>query len=64
MTNTPTNSFEWVWFIAQKYSELFIRGTWITLVVSVIGTLTGFLLGYAVGMIDEEPLRSGIERIR
>ena len=53
MTNTPTNSFEWVWFIAQKYSELFIRGTWITLVVSVIGTLTGFLLGYAVGMIED-----------
>ncbi len=67
MTNTPTNSFEWVWFIAQEYSELFVRGTWITLVVSVIGTLTGFLLGYAVGMIEDvriskedSPLKRGI----
>ena len=53
MDFTPTNSFEWVWFIAKEYSELFIRGTWITLLVSVVGTLGGFLLGYAVGMAED-----------
>ena len=56
MTYTPTNSFEWVWFIAKEYAELFVRGTWITLVVSVIGTLAGFLLGYAVGMIEDSQI--------
>ncbi|MCR4644839.1 MAG: amino acid ABC transporter permease [Oscillospiraceae bacterium] len=35
---------------------MFVRGTWITLVVSVIGTLAGFLLGYAVGMIEDSQI--------
>ena len=56
MTNTPTNSFEWVIYIAQEYAELFIRGTWITLIVSVLGTLIGFVLGYAVGMIEDSQI--------
>ena len=53
MTETPTNSFEWVWFIAKKYSDLFIRGTWLTLVVAVTGTLAGFILGYIVGIVQD-----------
>lgn len=53
MTDTPTNSLEWVWFIAQKYSDLFIRGTLLTLAVSVTGTIAGFLLGYIVGIVQD-----------
>ena len=53
MDYTPSNSFEWVIFIAKKYSELFIRGTWLTLVVSVSGTLLGFILGYIVGIVQD-----------
>ena len=53
MTNTPTNPFEWVIFIAKEYSGLFIRGTWLTLIVSVSGTLLGFVLGYIVGIVQD-----------
>ena len=67
MTNAPQNSFEWVWFIAKEYSELFIRGTWLTLAVSVSGTLLGFILGYIVGIVqdtavnkDDNPVKRGI----
>jgi putative lysine transport system permease protein len=53
MTNTPTNTFEWIVFIAKEYSSLFLRGTWLTLLISVSGTLIGFLLGYAIGIIED-----------
>ncbi len=53
MTYTPTNPLEWVVFIAKEYSGLFIRGTWLTLIVSVSGTLLGFILGYIVGIVQD-----------
>ena len=53
MTYTPSNSLEWVFFIAKEYSGLFIRGTWLTLIVSVSGTLLGFVLGYIVGIVQD-----------
>jgi putative lysine transport system permease protein len=56
MAANPTNIFEWVVFLAQKYSNLFIQGTIITLYISVIGTLLGFILGYLVGIIEDAKL--------
>jgi len=49
----PTNSFEWMVFLAKKYSNLFIEGTWITLYIAVVGTIVGFILGYLVGIIED-----------
>ncbi len=49
----PTNFLEWMIFLAGKYSNLFIQGTWITLYVAVAGTIVGFLLGYLVGIIED-----------
>lgn len=49
----PSNSFEWMVFIAKKYSNLFIEGTWVTLYTAVIGTIIGFLLGFLVGIIED-----------
>jgi putative lysine transport system permease protein len=49
----PTNFLEWMIFLAGKYSNLFIQGTWITLYVAVAGTIMGFLLGYLVGIIED-----------
>jgi putative lysine transport system permease protein len=53
MASTPTTTLEWIVFIAKQYSELFIRGTWLTLVISVSGTLIGFILGYVIGIIED-----------
>lgn len=49
----PTNAFGWMIFLAQKYSNLFIEGTLITLYVSVVGTILGFILGYLVGIVED-----------
>lgn len=48
MISNPSNSLEWMIFLAQKYSSMFIKGTWLTLYISVVGTLLGFVLGYIV----------------
>jgi putative lysine transport system permease protein len=53
MTNSPTTTLGWIIFIAQKYSDLFIKGTWLTLLISISGTLAGFILGYLVGIIED-----------
>lgn len=49
----PTNVFEWMFFLTEKYSNLFFEGTLITLYVAVAGTLAGFILGYVVGIIED-----------
>ena len=39
----PGNSLEWIVFLAKKYSNMFIEGTWLTLYIAVIGTIVGFI---------------------
>ena len=53
MTDTPNGLFEWIWFIATEYSELFITGTIITLTIAVVGTIIGFVLGFVVGLAKD-----------
>ncbi|MDD6038658.1 MAG: amino acid ABC transporter permease [bacterium] len=55
----PTNVIEWMVFLAQKYSSMFIKGTWLTLYIAVVGTLLGFVLGYIVGIINDMKLNEG-----
>lgn len=52
-TGKPTNSFEWMLFLANKYADSFWLGTWITLYVAVAGTIIGFLLGYCIGIVQD-----------
>ncbi len=49
----PQNSLEWMVFLAKKYTNMFLEGTWLTLYIAVIGTLLGFVVGYAVGIIQD-----------
>ncbi len=53
MSDTPNNILEWIVFIAKEYSDLFIRGTLITLLIAGVGTIIGFILGYIIGIIDD-----------
>lgn len=59
MISNPSNSLEWMIFLAQKYSSMFIKGTWLTLYISVVGTLLGFVLGYIVGIVNDVKLNDG-----
>ena len=55
----PGNSLEWMVFLAKKYSNMFIEGTWLTLYIAVIGTIVGFILGYVVGIIEDINMNPG-----
>ena len=55
----PGNSLEWMVFLAKKYSNMFIEGTWLTLYIAVIGTIVGFILGYVVGIIEDIKINPG-----
>ena len=46
----------WIIFLLQEYGQYFLRGTIITLQVSVIGTLLGFILGFLVGIVQSTPI--------
>ena len=60
----PTNSFQWMVFLAQKYSSMFIQGTWLTLYIAVLGTLFGFVLGYVVGIVNDIRINDGDNPIK
>lgn len=56
MTETPNGIFERIWFIATEYSELFINGTILTLIIAVSGTILGFILGFIVGIAEDSKI--------
>ncbi|MCM1106782.1 MAG: amino acid ABC transporter permease [Blautia sp.] len=49
----PTNFGGWMWFLWEKYANMFWQGMWLTLYVAVVGTALGFLLGYVVGIVQD-----------
>lgn len=55
----PSNSLEWMIFLAQKFMTMFLQGTWLTLYIAVIGTLLGFVLGYLIGIIQDIQINQG-----
>lgn len=62
--DAPNNILEWMVFLAKKYSNMFIDGTWLTLYIAIIGTIFGFVLGYLVGIIEDIRLNPGDGIIR
>ena len=50
-SNIPTTFFEWISFLLDKYGELFLRGTGVTLLVALSGTVLGFILGLLVAIV-------------
>lgn len=55
--DTPNGILEWIWYIATQFSDLFITGTIITLIIAVGGTILGFILGFIVGITEDSKLR-------
>ena len=56
----PGNSLEWMVFLAEKYGNMFLEGTWLTLYIAVLGTLTGFM----IGIIQDMKINNGDNRIK
>ncbi len=60
--------FEWVGFLLEEYGPLFWQGTLYTLLIALVGTIAGFLIGLLVAILRTIPLpekyvrASGIRR--
>lgn len=48
--------FEWVSFIVDKYGVLFLQGTGYTMLIALVGTVAGFLLGLLVAILRTIPV--------
>ncbi len=55
----PSSFFGWVQFLIEKYGDLFLRGTGVTMLVAISGTVLGFLLGLLVAILRTIPLPKG-----
>ncbi len=60
----PSSFGEWVIFFAQKYGVFFLRGAGTTLVIALIGTVVGFLIGLAVAVVRTMPIEDNSPRGR
>ena len=55
--------FEWVSFILDKYGTLFINGVLNTLLISIIGTIAGFLIGLIVAVLRTIPMPEAHQKL-
>ena len=51
----PSTFFSWVLFLLDKYGSLFLKGTYMTLLISLTGTVIGFLIGLLVAILRTVP---------
>ncbi len=51
----PTSFFGWVVFLLDKYGALFLKGTGMTLLISLTGTVIGFAIGLIVATLRTIP---------
>ena len=47
----PTNFFEWIPFLLKEYGSLFIKGTMNTIIIAVVGTFFGFIIGLSASIV-------------
>lgn len=62
----PTTFFGWVALLLEKYGSLFLKGTGVTLLIALIGTIVGFVLGLLVAIartMEPRAHASLIERV-
>lgn len=50
--------FEWIGYILNHYGSWFLEGTAITLLISLLGTIIGFLIGLGLGSAKKLPRSS------
>lgn len=61
----PTTFFGWVGFLIDQYGGMFLRGTGVTLLIALSGTVLGFLIGLLVAIartIEPVPRASAVKK--
>ena len=49
--------FHWVQVILNNYGALLLKGTGVTVLLAIVGTLAGFLIGLLIGIYKTLPIR-------
>ena len=49
--------FDWVQLILNQYGSMLVKGTGITILLAIVGTGVGFLIGLLIGVYKTIPLR-------
>ena len=57
MTAYPTTFFGWVGLLLDNYGPLLLRGTWVTMVIALSGTVLGFIIGLLTAVVRTVPLK-------
>lgn len=57
MNSLPANFWGRVWFLLQRYGSSYLRGAGTTLIISVIATFIGCIIGFLVGTIQYLPIK-------
>lgn len=57
-------SFDWIVQILQTYWPMFLRGAGITLLISITGTVVGFVIGLLAGIIRTIPVENGANPLK
>jgi putative lysine transport system permease protein len=54
---------EWIIYILEHYGDWFLKGTLVTLLIALLGTVVGFLIGLGLGSVKNiPPSRSKLKR--
>ncbi len=48
-----------IWMLLEKYGQQFLKGTAATVVLAIVGTAVGFLIGLGVGIVRTTPYHLG-----
>ena len=54
----PTTFFGWIQFLLDKYGILFLRGAGVTMLIAIVGTTVGFMIGLLVAILRTIPVTS------
>ena len=64
MPTASTSFFGWVAFLLQKYGTLFLRGTGMTLLIALTGTVFGFIIGLLVAIVRTIEIPRGMGPVK
>ena len=60
----PTTFFSWVAFLAREYAPLFLSGAATTLLIALVGTAVGFMIGLLVAVVRTMELSYQAGRVK
>ncbi|MGN1163558.1 MAG: amino acid ABC transporter permease [Candidatus Ornithospirochaeta sp.] len=63
MTISQMNFFQRMWYILQRYSGSLLNGAATTMIIAVVCTLFGCVIGFAVGLVQTIEPKKGTGRI-